>query len=355
MGFYSYADNLNIADRFKSYPTDCSIGGGYSSFSSYSTSTPYYSSYSSSSSGLSTFSGWDRGYSYSSSYKLSGLSSSPAYKYEPTFNTSAWQSIGTASYSFASKNANSYSFPSFDSKTTSLSSYGPSSYSFASLTRSSYSAGSFGTSGFSYSTKPSLFESGTSSRSLAFSSVSYRPESVNYSYSAVSKDVQAKLGPEFLAKVKEVANNINCDYKDLLAVMNAESGLNPAKQNNAGHEMFGLIQFSADSAKTVGTTHAKLVKMSAVEQMKYVEKYYKHWIKAKGWQGKCLSAADLYALTLAPGRAGKDVLYTRGVDGENYTANAPIDTNFGDGDGKIEKADCEAFIASKRVNETIFA
>ena len=178
---------------------------------------------------------------------------------------------------------------------------------------------------------------------------------LKYSYSPIKSDVKAKLGPEFLAKVKEVAKNINCNYKDLLAVMNAESGLDPTKKNNAGHEMYGLIQFSADSAKALKTTHAKLIAMSAIEQLDYVEKYYKSWIKEKGWEGKRLSAADLYALVLAPGRAGKDVLYTKVTNKKQYTANKGIDIHFGNGDGKIDKNDCEAFIASKQVNESIFA
>lgn len=208
---------------------------------------------------------------------------------------------------------------------------------------------------FGYSNRTSSLTTGSFVNSYSSYSASRSSRSIDYSYKPVDAEVQGKLGPEFLAKVKEVARNINCDYKDLLAVMNAESGLNPAKKNGAGHEMYGLIQFSADSARAVGTTHAGLIRMSAVEQMDYVEKYYKHWIEIKGWQGRRLSAADLYALTLAPGRAQNEVLYSKAQNRRQYDANKKIDTRYGDGDGKIDRNDCNNFIASFRVDESIFA
>ena len=76
-----------------------------------------------------------------------------------------------------------------------------------------------------------------------------------------SLNVSAKgLGPEFLAKVKQIAKNLNCDYKDLLAVMNAESGLKGDAWN--GRTAVGLIQFTslsiADLNKTYGLNLTKL-------------------------------------------------------------------------------------------------
>lgn len=348
MAFYSSYDSYIVKDRYISYSgfsnTNKSFASYDSSFTDYFNPTSSYNDNSTLNGFYSYFTGdkpLDTGYFYNSNlYSSSSPVVTGGYSYSfPNLNSSNWFKGYNTDFSIPTVGYSSLSYGGVLNPVKSLL---PASNSYDFSTLGSYS-GSLYTPSKTYSASNSSLKSSGSNKPL------------KYSYSAVNQDVQAKLGPEFLAKVKEVANNINCDYKDLLAVMNAESGLNPAKQNNAGHQMYGLIQFSADSARLVGSTHAKLVRMSAVEQMDYVEKYYKHWIKAKGWQGKRLSAADLYALTLAPGKAENDVLYTQSANKKQYIANKGIDTNFGNGDGKIDKRDCEAFIASKRVNESIFA
>lgn len=165
------------------------------------------------------------------------------------------------------------------------------------------------------------------------------------------------LGKPFLDKVKQVAKNINCDYKDLLALMNSESSLNP--QAGKGSSYVGLIQFGDSAVQELRTkggypnlTKEKILNMSAIEQLDLVEKLIKICKKyAKFSDDKRLSAGDLYALIFAPGRAGNEVLYSRGEAGYN-SVNSNIDYNK---DGKITKSEMAQRINKKRVNESAFA
>lgn len=164
---------------------------------------------------------------------------------------------------------------------------------------------------------------------------------------------KAHLNAEFLNKVKSVAKNINCDYEDLLAVMNSESGLNPQAWNSSKTAV-GLIQFTnialAQIKKVYGISLTKndVAKMSAIEQLDLAEKFYTD--AAKKFKGKKLSAADLYAITYVPSFAARDVL-TRKGDGY-YEGNEGLDENK---DGIITKDDLNIHLAKKRVNLSTFA
>lgn len=164
----------------------------------------------------------------------------------------------------------------------------------------------------------------------------------------------AKLDKKFLAKVKQVAKNVNCNYKDLLAVMNAESGLQPNKWN--GRSAVGLIQFTntglAGLNKTYGLnlTKNQIAKMSAMDQLDLVEKFIKMNKKTYMSENAKLSNADLYSLIFLPARSGSEVLCR---SGENYYAqNKGLDKNK---DGQITKTELAQQISNKYVNESIFA
>lgn len=163
--------------------------------------------------------------------------------------------------------------------------------------------------------------------------------------------IKKELGPEFLAKTKQIAENLNCSYKDLLALMNSESSLDP-KAVNKHTNATGLIQFMPETAKYIGTSTEALKNMSAVEQLDYVEKYLSMMKKSAGFKSTDkLTSADLYALTFLPAYAKREVL-TQESDGRRYSLNLGLDVNK---DGKISKSDLAAKMATKRVNESIFA
>lgn len=164
-----------------------------------------------------------------------------------------------------------------------------------------------------------------------------------------------KLDKHFLKKTKKIAKKLNCDYQDLLALMNSESGLNPKATCGS---YVGLIQFG-DAAITElrtkcgckGLTKEKILNMSRIEQLDLVEKLLMYNKKWKFASNAKLSAGDLYAMILAPGRADREVLYSRGESGYNKT-NAKMDYN---NDGKITKSEMSRRIREKSVNESIFA
>ncbi len=154
----------------------------------------------------------------------------------------------------------------------------------------------------------------------------------------------------FLERTKEIANKINCDYKDLLALMNAESNLDPQAVNRSSGAT-GLIQFMPKTAKELGTTTKKLRNMTAIEQLDYVEKYLVKYKQAAGFKSyERLDSGDLYALVFLPGRAKREIL----TDSSEiyYAPNASaLDLN---NDGKISKTELAQRLEKHKVNESIF-
>lgn len=143
---------------------------------------------------------------------------------------------------------------------------------------------------------------------------------------------------EFLSEVTRLAKKYGIKEGDLLGLIASESGFNPAADNGTH---VGLIQFSADSARSVGTTQAALKGMSRAEQMKYVEKYFDYWKLPKG-----ASAGQLYAVVFAPAYAskGNDVpLYSS--PSAAYRGNAPLDKN---NDGHITISELGGRIEGKK-------
>ena len=160
---------------------------------------------------------------------------------------------------------------------------------------------------------------------------------------------RVKLTKSFLEKTKQVAQRIGCNYKDLLAVMNSESGLNSKAVNKKGGAT-GLIQFMPATAKALGTTTDALRNMSPEQQLDYVEKFYSMQRKNFVKSNRKLSAGDLYTLTFMPAYVNKEVLTTKGST--YYNANKGLDTN---GDGQITKSELAQRVARKQVDESIFA
>ena len=165
---------------------------------------------------------------------------------------------------------------------------------------------------------------------------------------SVSRTSVSGLSGDFVNKVKQIAQRLNCSYDDLLAVMNSESGLNPRAVNSSSGAS-GLIQFTSVAVQEMNRVYGmnlsleKIRNMSAVEQLDLVEKYFK-MTKSRAFSSNArLSAADLYSLCYLPGRATRDVLTHQG---ENYY-NRGLDVN---GDGKITKSDLAQRIDRKRVS-----
>ena len=153
-----------------------------------------------------------------------------------------------------------------------------------------------------------------------------------------------KHGAEFNAKVREIAERMECDPNYLMAVMAFETGetFSPKIRNAAGSGATGLIQFMPATARRLGTTTAKLASMRALDQLDYVEKYFR---TATGRQMRSLS--DIYMAVLWPaavGRAESHVLFRK--PSRAYVQNRGLDGNR---DGVITKAEASAKVHAKLV------
>lgn len=101
----------------------------------------------------------------------------------------------------------------------------------------------------------------------------------------------------FKSKAQALAKHLGVPFYHLLAIMDVESGMNPAATNSYGYT--GLIQFGDTAAKEIGTTTSALRAMSATNQLPWVQKYFDLWIKRLGLKSVD-SFADLYLLVLYP-------------------------------------------------------
>ncbi|MBP5125764.1 hypothetical protein, partial [Pseudomonas protegens] len=85
----------------------------------------------------------------------------------------------------------------------------------------------------------------------------------------------ARVSEAFRAKVIGISSGLSFDPNWLMAVMGFETGFTFSPSvRNPGSSATGLIQFMQTTAIGLGTTTAKLARMTAVEQLDYVQKYY---------------------------------------------------------------------------------
>ena len=109
---------------------------------------------------------------------------------------------------------------------------------------------------------------------------------------------------------------------------------------NPGSSATGLIQFMADTAKGLGTTTAALAKMSAVDQLDYVYKYF------KPYTGKLKTVEDTYMVIFCPRGVGKENSYALYESpSESYNRNIGFDP--APRTGKITKGQAGAGVAAK--------
>lgn len=106
---------------------------------------------------------------------------------------------------------------------------------------------------------------------------------------------------EFESKVIAISKALKINPNWLMAIMNFESAgtFSPSVPNGVGSGGVGLIQFMKTTAIGLGTTVEALAKMSNVQQLDYVYKYY----KPKAGQFK--TGVDLYLYTFFPLAMGK--------------------------------------------------
>lgn len=153
-----------------------------------------------------------------------------------------------------------------------------------------------------------------------------------------------KVSPEFRARILDICKTFdwpNTHASWLMACIHFESGgtFSPSIKNMAGSGATGLIQFMPKTAVGLGTTTRALAAMTAVEQLDWVEKYFKPYAK------RVKSLPDMYMSILLPSAIGKDdnaPLFSSGIA---YRQNASLDANK---DGVVTKKE-----ASQRVQASL--
>ena len=142
--------------------------------------------------------------------------------------------------------------------------------------------------------------------------------------------------PEFISAVEALAERLGTKPEFLLAAMSFETGgkFSASIQNGIGAT--GLIQFLKSTAIGLGTTTDKLKNMTNVEQLEFVEKYFKPFI------GKVPTLVAVYtAIISGSPKKADDVLFKAGTPA--YKLN-PLDWN---NDGKITAAEATTIVGAR--------
>lgn len=161
-------------------------------------------------------------------------------------------------------------------------------------------------------------------------------------------EVPASYRVAFIAKVIAIAARLRINPNWLMVIMHFESGGTfLASKWNSKRTYVGLIQFGRIAALDLGTTTIKLSKMSALEQLDYVEKYYKMWFRYLRILG-ANSFVDFYLVTLFPSKvnAGHQAeIESKGISGIAFAkANKAFKPNA---NGKITVGEINRVLLTK--------
>jgi hypothetical protein len=146
----------------------------------------------------------------------------------------------------------------------------------------------------------------------------------------------AKVSPVFRERVRWIADTIGCPANALMACMAWESGetFRADIKNAAGSGATGLIQFMPATARSLGTTTAKLAAMTPEDQLRYVYEYF------KPYKGRLHNLGDVYMAILWPKAVEKPdnyVLFDKKKMPTTFRQNAGLDVNK---DGLVTRAEC---------------
>lgn len=138
----------------------------------------------------------------------------------------------------------------------------------------------------------------------------------------------AKVSPEFKNKVIEISKrlDINPDYLMTCMAFETKETFRADKKNEKGSSGTGLIQFMKATAESVlKTTTEELANMSALQQLDYVEKYFKY---IQQFHKRLDKLEDVYFAILNSEGIGKNdaaVIFKAGSLA--YTQNEGLDKN----------------------------
>lgn len=144
-----------------------------------------------------------------------------------------------------------------------------------------------------------------------------------------------KVEQDFRDKVRKISASVGIDPNWLMDIMAWETDetFSPSKRNYAGSGATGLIQFTETTARWLGTTTLALSRMTAVEQLDYVQKYLEQY------SGRMHNIEDAYMAIFYSKGMGKTLDYVL-FDSSDvaYAKNSNLDVNPTDGTVTKKKA-----------------
>lgn len=133
--------------------------------------------------------------------------------------------------------------------------------------------------------------------------------------------IPASQRAPFLEDLYALSSRLGIRAAWLMIVFYKESSVNPAAVNPKSGAS-GLIQFIPSTAKGLGTSVESIRKMSALDQLPWVEQYY------QPFKGRMHSLWDVYLATFYPkaiGQPGEHVIARKGE--KVYDWNKALDVN----------------------------
>ncbi|TLD98418.1 lytic transglycosylase [Helicobacter japonicus] len=143
------------------------------------------------------------------------------------------------------------------------------------------------------------------------------------------------VSKEFKKKVIAICKRLEINPDYLMSCMALETirTFSPSIKNPLATAT-GLIQFLESTAKKLGTSTGELAKMTQVEQLDYVEKYF------QAYKGKIKNIEDIYMVIFYPIAVGKPNDYIISTKGNVvYDKNKGLDINK---DGILTKGEAGA-------------
>lgn len=155
------------------------------------------------------------------------------------------------------------------------------------------------------------------------------------------EDLVSQNRPEFIAKVKQISNQLAIDPNWLMMVMYLESYqngvyFNPKATNSIGAT--GLIQFIPSTLQQWGFTPASFAQLSNVQQLDYVLKFYANQ------NAHYRSYTDLHLYTFFPQANIENWKDNAIFPNWAYEANKPFDLNK---DQKLTLGEWKEFVKNK--------
>lgn len=110
--------------------------------------------------------------------------------------------------------------------------------------------------------------------------------------------------PAFMSRLRDICEALWVNPSHMLIVMRAESGIQPNLENRLAVQegrpwAVWLIQFMPSTARNLWTSREELLRMSWVEQLDYVYRYF------EPYRWRLNSVEDLYKATFFPAAIGK--------------------------------------------------